>query len=203
MSGLEFEMGKKRYAVNLELKYPVDFGRLGAEFRDGGICQSALFINEGLTVTPRDIYAITHSRALVIFYPRHFLYFFDESLEEGTILNAIKSSLELSKKLEEMRLRGTALKFNPNSISLGLGTFDNEDVFVGAFGPIARDLQKMLYRGGNVGYAESSNDFRVRFGTDEEIGKKVPSLEFKKMQFEGTAQPANSLDELLVRIEQK
>lgn len=60
-----------------------------------------------------------------------------------------------------------------------------------------------MYGGGNAGYVKASNDFELFLGMEEEIGERRGGvMRVTKLRFEGTAQPAESLDELLKRIEQ-
>lgn len=129
---------------------------------------------------------------------RGFRYAFANPLEQQNIFNAIKSALDAAKILANF-----PLTFNTNLLSLYVGHFAGEETFEREFGTIAGNLQRRLYRGGDVGYAQSSNDYNIFLGTEQEIGKKQGILKIKKIEVEGTAQPANSLDELLGRLEQK
>lgn len=95
-------------------------------------------------------------------------YAFARPLEQQNILNATKSALNVAKILADF-----PLTFNPNLLILYVGHFAGESVFERDFGPIARDLQRKLYGGGNVRYAQSSNDFSLFLGTEQEIGKKI------------------------------
>ena len=141
------------------------------------------------------MFATTHVDENIRFTELSFYYHFMGQLTEQSLLSSLKSTIELARKLQ-----GRQLCFNPNLISLNLGGFNGEAAFENEVGSIGSGLQNRLYGGGSIGYTQASNDFILYLGLEQEIGQKQGVMEVKKIELEGTAQPANSLDELLARI---
>lgn len=122
-----------------------------------------------------------------------------EPMEE---LEAIRHALMTAKQLELAKPPfDPKLTFNPNLIYLFVGadTEGNYTVYSN-FIQNAKELQARLYGGGNIAYRESSGHFHMFLGIENEFRNKGIT---RVIEFEGAAKPANSLDELLARLEQK
>ncbi len=117
-------------------------------------------------------------------------------------LEAIKYALTITKQLESATPSfNPPLAFNPNLIYLFVGP-DSEwsyNIQVENFLPNAKELQRRLYKGGNTAYGQSSGHFGIYLGVEDELNK----YDIKVIEVEGIAKPANSLDDLLIRLEQK
>ena len=181
------------YNIGLKYKVPVNFTSLEEDILRGRIHSLGIFTPEQTDITQAGIIAKTVDGNDVHFGHTSFYYHFKSQLVATELLYAMKSALELAKKLE-----GQTLSFNPNKLSLYLGVFKGKEDFERGVGSVSKALQERLFGGGSIGYIESSNDFGVLLGIEEETQK---ILGVKKLEFEGTAKPAASLDELLARIE--
>lgn len=113
-------------------------------------------------------------------------------------LEAIKAVLEWAKKIEElMPTFLSGFRFDPNFIGLAAPLNIGVECFTGELlEPNAILLQKTLYRGGDAARVEEPAIF---LGTETE---KIieEGRGYIRIPIEGTAQPAQSLDELLQRI---
>lgn len=115
-------------------------------------------------------------------------------------LEAIRYALTVAKQLESANPQfDPKLTFNPNSMSLFVGADSNGNYIPYTdFIPKAIELQRALYGGGNIAYGESSGHFDILLGVEDEIRR---SFNFSGIiNVEGAAKPANSLDELLLRL---
>ena len=183
------------YRIGLRVIKTLDLGRLATEFRGGYIKELGLFVPEELFVGGSYLLSKTRDGKPIMISPWIFSYFYDGQLETQVILANVRSALGVAKKLES-----NILSFNQDLIILYVGHFPSVSEFEAQFGERAKELQRALYFAGLVGYGESSNDFSLYLGTENEIGERQGMMRVKKIEFEGTAQPVNSLDELLARI---
>ena len=183
----DYHVGISRYA-------PIDLEDFAGQFDIGRLIDK---------VNPRDIslrgtnlFITTNSRSALWVTGSDFNYPFEGISEERNILDAIASALDIAVLLENQSSR-----FNPNQLKLTVGHFPGEEAFKKDFAPVAGKLQRTLYGRGDVSYAETSNEYIVFLGTGYEADTKA-DFGVRKIQFEGTARPADSLDELLRRIKQ-
>jgi len=148
------------------------------------------------TSSSGDVLAYTAGGALY-FVSDHVVFRPKEPLDAT---EAIRFALSMAKQLEAVRT-GHDLSFNSNFMYLVVGA-DPEGRHINAndFMPEAQELQKKLYLGGDFGYNESSSFLSIYLGTKEEI-KSFPG-DKEIVASEGTARPADSLDELLARLNQ-
>ena len=142
-------------------------------------------------------------------------YHFVGSLDLQQILEGMSSAISTAKKLEgavsslvKPSQEPLKIAFNPNLLifnleHIGPGTLWDS---LGNIEKLALKLQAILYGDGNV-MCTLGLGYRLYFGTDENVMSefvKGHSYGFNLFQFERkTTKPANSLDELLARLEQK
>lgn len=188
----------REYTVGLKLKESIKLDELETWFNKGYIFLKGLFIPEETIIYGSGLYAKTKANGYhTKFTSDSFNLSPGLNLEE---LDAIKLTIELARELEFQDLW-----FNPNFIDLYIGRCDSKGMFRRVFRPVADNLQKRLYGGGTVGYYQSSNDYTLYVGTEEEIYKmavgRIGGTQIKRFRFEGTAQPASSLDQLLEKLQ--
>lgn len=188
---------KRTYTVTLRLKENIPDDLLRAQFRDY-INSSGLIVPAKTFVGGSHLYAWTSEGNCVDFQwgsvgiqPKGYM----EELE------AIQLALVVAKNLESATLAfKPKLVFNPNFIYLFVGDdIEGNYMYFRDFIPNAQNLQRILYGGGNIAYCESSGHFVICIGI-EEIFREYNITGV--IEGQGTTQPANSLDELLARIEQ-
>lgn len=193
---------KEQYIVYLTSNDAIDIPKLASRFTWRDLYP--IFMPQELTPPfPRDFFCVTTSCGDELLFNEHDLsYSFGPSLEEQQIRKAIKSAIQIATKLKVV-----PISFNPNFLGFYLGWFSSDETFEQNVGQIARNLQNTLYGGGIVAYDGTGGSYGLFLGTEREVdqfgpGFKTDRKRFKKLHFEGTAHPAQSLDELLKRIEQ-
>ncbi|MBI2541462.1 hypothetical protein HYV80_02020 [Candidatus Woesearchaeota archaeon] len=188
---------ERKYTVRIGSMNMIDLDRLRDEFQSGSFHDT--FKPTEVFLGGSNLFIVTDTGDEIRARYQSIGYAFVGPLEQQNMLNAVKSALGVAKILTAF-----PISFNPNLLSLYLGHFSGGDAeFEKEMRPIAIALQKRLYGGGGIGYTQSSNDFSLDLGTEQEIGEKQGILKVKKIEVEGAAQPANSLDELLDRLKQK
>ena len=189
---------EKHYGINIRTTHPINLSRLASEIKTGYLKDE--FVQEETEIypsysSPRSILAKNVSGDEIRFAKEFFDYYFGGALIESNILKATKSALGFAK-----RMSSETLRFNPNYIGLFLGWHRDLAKFKRCVVPIAITLQQRMYSGGDIYWAESSHDFSLFLGSEKEIRpRRIPDA--KKIAVKGKFQPANSLDELLERIQ--
>jgi len=183
----------KPYRVSLNTLEPLDLSNLAYQFGEGELKNRF-----SLSLDTSSILIITVASGYeTLIHTAGFDYPIAEPLGEHNVVGAVIDAINLA-KIFEMH----SAKFNPNSLDLSLGHFQNDSVFETIVGPVAGVVQKRLYTGGDVYYSQSSHDYCVFLGTEEFASRIRGPIKPSKLIFPGTAQPANSLDGLLIRVEQ-
>ena len=104
----------------------------------------------------------------------------------STPIDAIRKALSIANQLKKSN--GIRLEFDPTNIAFGVMGMDSRDASsLGAF------LQKKLYRGGPF----TRDDFTIGLGT----GDGMNNTSAVKISNSGIAEPAETLDILLARIQ--
>ncbi len=180
---------------NIGLQYDSQTGSLiNFEGIKSYIASSHLFDIKKAYSCPVTFLITTADDASALFTPYCFYLGFSGHLGELHLSNSIKSTIEIAEKLKKIR-------FDPNFLRLILGHFDGEAEFINESRGVAEDLQKRFYSGGDVWYAESSNDFQLFLCAKKKMFNREDG-NFKKLLSLGASKPVSSLDELLHRIEQ-